>query len=173
MGQHAAGEKAIERHHHSSREYDGYSVGNVALETTGLFLHRNLIVRSSNTQTGVRYFARTDISPLGRMRPEQHRCVHRPPKRHGLPIAWSAGRIPRKPRTTIHWCWLQTERIRALDYLCSLPEVDEPAWCHRRFGRRHTDIFPRRSMIGARLGAGGNRLSVDRAEGCKRKAACR
>jgi len=115
---------------HSRREYDGYLVENVALETMPGFFCTGNLYRPLNHETrgpGI-LCPHGHFKPLGRMRPEQQiRCAQF--ARLGATVfsysmvGWQdSGQTTHEDPLVLA---LQTwNSIRALDYLCSLPEVD-------------------------------------------------
>src|ERR1041384_6553138 len=115
---------------HSRREYDGYSVENVALETMpGFFCTGNLYRPLKQNQPGPGILCpHGHFKPLGRMRPEQQiRCAQF--ARQGATVFSYSMVGWQDSQQTTHddplVLALQTwNSIRALDYLCSLPEVD-------------------------------------------------
>ncbi len=115
---------------HSHREYDGYSVENVALETMpGFFCTGNLYRPLKQEKSGPGILCpHGHFKPLGRMRPEQQiRCAQF--ARLGATVfsysmvGWqdSQQTTHEDPLVLALQTW---NSIRALDYLCSLPEVD-------------------------------------------------
>ncbi len=115
---------------HSRREYDGYSVENVALETMpGFFCTGNLYRPLKTDKPGPGILCpHGHFKPLGRMRPEQQiRCAQL--ARLGATV-FSYGMVGwQDSQQTTHEdplvLGLQTwNSIRALDYLCELPQVD-------------------------------------------------
>ncbi|MBI3852055.1 MAG: CehA/McbA family metallohydrolase [Verrucomicrobia bacterium] len=115
---------------HSRRQYDGYSVENVALETMpGFFCTGNLYrpLKQDRPRPGI-LCPHGHFQPLGRMRPEQQiRCAQF--ARMGATVFSYSMVGWQDSRQTTHddplVLALQTwNSIRALDYLCSLSEVD-------------------------------------------------
>jgi len=115
---------------HSRREYDGYSVENVALETMpGFFCTGNLYRPLKQEKAGPGILCpHGHFKPLGRMRPEQQiRCAQF--ARLGATVFSYSMVGWQDSQQTTHddplVLALQTwNSIRALDYICSLPEVD-------------------------------------------------
>jgi len=115
---------------HSRREYDGYSVENVALETMpGFFCTGNLYRPLKQDQPGPGILCpHGHFNPLGRMRPDQQiRCAQF--ARLGATVFSYSMVGWQDSQQTTHddplVLALQTwNSIRALDYLCGLPTVD-------------------------------------------------
>ena len=115
---------------HSRREYEGYSVENVALETMpGFFCTGNLYRPLKQEKPGPGILCpHGHFKPLGRMRPEQQiRCAQF--ARLGATVFSYSMVGWQDSQQTTHddplVLALQTwNSIRALDYLCALPEVD-------------------------------------------------
>jgi putative membrane-bound dehydrogenase-like protein len=115
---------------HTRREFDGYSVENVAVETMpGFFCTGNLYRPLKQEKPGPGILCpHGHFKPLGRMRPEQQiRCAQF--ARQGATVfsysmvGWqdSQQTTHEDPLVLALQTW---NSIRALDYLCSLPEVD-------------------------------------------------
>src|SRR6266496_1340081 len=115
---------------HSRREFDGYSVENVALETMpGFFCTGNLYRPLKQDKPGPGILCpHGHFKPLGRMRPDhQIRCAQF--ARQGATVFSYSMVGWQDSQQTTHddplVLALQTwNSVRALDYLCSLPTVD-------------------------------------------------
>src|SRR5262245_9533901 len=115
---------------HSRREYDGYSVENVALETMpGFFCTGNLYRPLQPDKPGPGILCpHGHFKPLGRMRPEHQMCCAQFARLGATVFSYSMVGWQDSTQTTHDdplVLALQTwNSIRALDYLCSLPMVD-------------------------------------------------